>query len=184
MEHLERVTSEMADLKVRTKMTEVAAGRVPALEADNERLRRENKEITNHALEHERRAWAKEKADLEAALDRIAVILRDACDKEDRYIEDHPGTSAFFNIAAICELDALLGPDFHKGSTRLSREVRRNSLGSTEQVMSGLSDQNLREMGLTRVGEKRFRVVDRDRYEAYTARHREGIQDTQGNNSR
>lgn len=173
MEHLDRVTSEMADLKVRTKLTEVAAGRVPALEADNERLRRENKEITNHALEHERKAWAKEKADLEDALDRVAEILREALDAEDRFLQDHPETSTFFNVSALCELDGLLGSKFTELST-MSRELRRSPLGNADDLMRNLKDQDLRELGLAKMGEKRFRIVDRDLWEAHTARHRPG----------
>lgn len=145
MEHIDRLTEQLADEKVRRKQVEAAAARVPGLERQNRELLRMVEERTGPDLERERTSRATERARHEDHLNRLAEVIHRLSVK----IEE---SGDVMSVADHETIDNVLG-DRYTNLTGMSRSERRSRLLSGGKSMSRISDQDLKEAGLLRVGD-------------------------------
>jgi hypothetical protein len=160
MDHLHRLTEELADYKIRVRRVEADAAATPGLRKEVQVLRAQVEEITGPALEAERDAHAKTKSDHEQKLMELSRVIGEAitrgADGSDRTLAD-------FSLAHLEVLDRIL-PD-HRKNTQESRSVRRMKVDHkmVNRALDSLSNEHLKKEGWSRVG-GRFhnRGVDTD----------------------
>lgn len=142
-EHIDRLTDDLIDAKLRARRYEQAALRVPSLVAEIERLRAQIESSTSDLLISERKIRLAERAQHEDVLARLARVVGGIYERSpDGVISIHEQT----------ELDACLGGSWlPTGESRQSRR-HRLSAGQVNAALASLPEGTVRQLGLRRAG--------------------------------
>lgn len=147
-EHIDRLTDELVEAKLRARRYEAAALRVPGLDAEVARLRVQTDEGTSDKLERQREAHERRELVLEDRLARLSEVLNDIGERNDNV----------FSPNNIAELDKCLGTAWREPAS-MPRDFRRARVKSGADFVRKASPEQLRDAGVRKFGHL-VRVVD------------------------
>lgn len=149
-EHIDRLTDEVVKWKMLAKQHESEAAAAPGLRKLVHELSVKLEQQSSPLLDAERASHRKSRDGYEDRLAQVARIVRAAIDRV-----EPDGVDAKFSTADIASFDELLGEPF-RGESDMPRHLRRFKMtrGAISKAVEQMSDKELRDNGLMRVGNK------------------------------